>query len=81
VLLGQVYAATGRISAAISEYQLGLSADQDGSIHYQLSRLYQRIGDKVDAKREIRISQEVRERWDRQAHIDLGQSQVEAMSP
>jgi len=80
VLLGQVYAATGRISAAISEYNLGLSADQDGSIHYQLSRLYQKIGDKANAEEEIRISQKVRERWDHQARIDLGQSQPDAIS-
>lgn len=80
VLLGQVYAATGRISAAISEYKLGLSADQDGSIHYQLSRLYQKLGDRANAEKEIRVSQKVRERWDRQARIDLGQSQPDAMS-
>jgi tetratricopeptide (TPR) repeat protein len=80
LLLGRVYAATERIPAAISEYRLGLSSDQDGGIHYQLSRLYQKVGDKADAEKEIRISQEVRERWDRQARIDLGQSQAQAMS-
>jgi tetratricopeptide (TPR) repeat protein len=74
VLLGQVYAATGSVPAAISQYKLGLTSDQDGSIHYQLARLYQKIGDKTNAEEEIQISKEIRERWDEQALIDLGQS-------
>ena len=45
-LLGQVYAETDRIPAAISEYKTGLPADQDGSIHFQLARLYQKMGEK-----------------------------------
>lgn len=77
VLLGQVYAATGRIPAAISQYRMGLTSDQDGSIHYQLARLYQRIGDKNSAEEEMRLSKQIRGRWDEQAHIDLGQSPTE----
>lgn len=73
VLLGQVYAATDRVAAAISQYKLGLTSDQDGRVHYQLARLYQKTGDKANAEKEIRISKEIRNRWDQQAHIDLGQ--------
>ena len=80
VLLGQVYAANGRLPAAISQYKLGLASDRDGSIHYQLARLYEQIGDKANAEEEVRISREIRERWDRQAHIDLGQAQADARS-
>jgi len=73
VLLGQVYAATNRIPAAISEYKLGLVSDEDGSIHYQLARLYEKSGDKSAAAEEIRISQQLRRRWDDQAHTAFGQ--------
>jgi tetratricopeptide (TPR) repeat protein len=73
VLLGQVYAATNRIPEAISEYKQGLAIDDDGSIHYQLARLYEKSGDKDAAAEEIRISQQLRKRWDDQAHTALEQ--------
>ena len=73
VLLGQVYAETGRMPEAISEYKLGLSSDQDGSIHYQLARLYQKTGNSLAASEEIRISKQLRERWDNQAHVSMEQ--------
>ena len=73
VLLGQVYAATNRISEAISEYKLGLANDKDGSIHYQLARLYEKSGDKGAAEEQIRISQQLREHWDDQAHTAIEQ--------
>lgn len=78
VLLGQVYAATDRVAAAISQYKLGLTSDPDGRVHYQLARLYQKAGDKENAEKEIRISKEIRNGWDQQAHIDLGQSLPDA---
>jgi predicted Zn-dependent protease len=73
VLLGQVYAATNRIPAAISEYKQGLSSDGDGSIHYQLARLYEKSGDKDAAAEAIRESQQLRKRWDDQAHTAIEQ--------
>jgi tetratricopeptide (TPR) repeat protein len=73
ILLGQVYAETGRIPEAISEYKLGLSSDQDGSIHFQLARLYQKTGNSLTASEEIRISKQLRERWDNKAHVSLEQ--------
>lgn len=48
-LLGEVYAANGKTQEAIRELKLGLSSDQDGSLHYQLARLYIKAGDKPDA--------------------------------
>ena len=30
---------------ALRELKLGVDSDQDGSIHYQLARLYGRLGD------------------------------------
>ena len=44
-LLGQVYASQGDTQRAIEEYKLGLPSDTDGSVHYQLGRLYQRTGE------------------------------------
>jgi len=73
VLKGQVYAETNRIPEAIAEYKQGLSNDEDGSVHYQLARLYQKTGNKSAAEEEIRISKELRERWDNEAHISLEQ--------
>jgi tetratricopeptide (TPR) repeat protein len=78
ILRGQVYAETGRIAAAIAEYKLGMAGDEDGSIHYQLARLYQKTGNKAAAAEEIRLSKQLRERWDNQAHLDLGQPLTEA---
>jgi tetratricopeptide (TPR) repeat protein len=44
-LLGQVYASQGDTKRAIDEYKLGLPSDDDGSVHFQLGRLYQRVGE------------------------------------
>jgi tetratricopeptide (TPR) repeat protein len=44
-LLGQVYASEGDTKRAIDEYKLGLSSDDDGSVHFQLGRLYQKTGE------------------------------------
>ena len=43
-LLGRVYANRGEDLRAIEELRKGLSSDDDGSIHFQLGRLYQKIG-------------------------------------
>jgi len=77
ILRGQVYAETGKIAAAIAEYKLGVAGDEDGSVHYRLARLYQRTGDKAASAEEIRLSKQLRERWDNQAHLDLGQPLTE----
>jgi tetratricopeptide (TPR) repeat protein len=48
-MLGEVYAANGKTQEAIREMKLGLASDQDGSLHYQLARLYIKAGDKPAA--------------------------------
>ena len=45
VLLGQVYASQGDTAHAIEEFKAGLSSDDDGSVHFQLGRLYQKAGE------------------------------------
>jgi tetratricopeptide (TPR) repeat protein len=72
-LLGQVYAATDRIPAAVSEYKKGLSTDEDGSIHFQLGRLYQKSGDKNAAEEAFRESKRLRHQWDDRARLALQQ--------
>lgn len=54
-MLGETYAAEGKTEDAIAQMKMGLDSDQDGSLHYQLARLYSRTGDKADA--DIAISQ------------------------
>jgi len=44
-LISKVYASQGRTLDAISELQQALGADQDGSLHYELSMLFRRAGD------------------------------------
>lgn len=44
-LLGRVYAETGRTTDAIAQLKLGAESDSDGSVHYQLARLYRKAGD------------------------------------
>ena len=48
-LLGRAYAEEGRTDIAIQELQLALPGDKDGSIHYQLARLYRKTGNTVEA--------------------------------
>jgi len=45
-LLGQVYANQGDNERAIEEFKIGISSDDDGSLHYLLGRLYQKTGKK-----------------------------------
>jgi tetratricopeptide (TPR) repeat protein len=68
-LLGQVYASTDRIPAAILEYKKGLSTDEDGSIHFQLGRLYQKSGDRNAAEEAFRESRRLRQQWDGRSRL------------
>jgi Flp pilus assembly protein TadD len=48
-LISKVYASQGRTLDAISELQQALGADEDGSLHYELSMLYRRAGNEKGA--------------------------------
>ena len=48
-LLGEVYEEAGKTKDAITQLKLGLTSDDDGSIHYRLARLYRQIGDQQSA--------------------------------
>jgi tetratricopeptide (TPR) repeat protein len=71
--LGRVYAETDRVEAAIAEYKLGLSTDEDGSIHYQVARLYQKSGNKVAAAEAFKESKRLVDRRHDRARIALEQ--------
>jgi tetratricopeptide (TPR) repeat protein len=65
-LLGRCYASTDNGSDAIREFTLALAGDQDGSIHYELARLYRKNGDIPAMKSALAVSERLRkERLDR----------------
>jgi tetratricopeptide (TPR) repeat protein len=68
-LLGQVYFATDRFPQALSEFKLSQSDDDDGSIHYQLGRIYQKLGDKEKADEAFRVSKRLREQPDDRVNL------------
>jgi tetratricopeptide (TPR) repeat protein len=59
-LLGKVYAETNRTQQAIAELMLGLVDDKDGSLHYQIGRLYLKVGDHDLAKQAFEVSDQMR---------------------
>jgi tetratricopeptide (TPR) repeat protein len=76
-LLGQVYAETNKVPEAISEYKLGLTSDENGGIHYQLARLYQKTGDTKAAAEAFQASQRLRKQWDDRASVVIQQSSTD----
>jgi tetratricopeptide (TPR) repeat protein len=50
LLLGRVDVEDGDNADAIKQFELALPSDEDGSIHYQLSRLYRKTGDLAAAQ-------------------------------
>jgi tetratricopeptide (TPR) repeat protein len=73
-LLGQVYAESGKTQPAIEQLKLGLPSDQDGSLHYQLARLYRRAGDTKAAAVAIDQMKTIQQQYRRGAMIALQDS-------
>ena len=63
-LRGRVLAHNGRSKEAINELTQGLSSDGDGSVYYQLARLYQSSGDTKAAAAAFEKSQQIRAKRD-----------------
>jgi tetratricopeptide (TPR) repeat protein len=65
-LIGSAYAGMDRNQEAIEQLKMGLSSDISGSLHYQLARLYHKIGDEKNASAAMEemktIKQQRRER-------------------
>jgi Flp pilus assembly protein TadD len=59
-LLGKAYSRTGRTEQAIAELKLALVDDKDGTVHYQIARLYLKVGNRNAAKRAFNVSAQLR---------------------
>ena len=66
-LLSKVFAAQGDLSSAIRELETGLPSDDDGSLHFQLYRLYENAGDHEKAKLAMQQSQVLRKQMEDRA--------------
>ena len=80
-LLGRCYASTDKVNDAIREFTLALPGDEDGSIHYELARLYRKNGDMPAMKSALEVSERLhKERLDR-AHVAMAAIQQASSSP
>jgi tetratricopeptide (TPR) repeat protein len=70
-LLGEVFARTGRSKEALNELTQGLASDEDGSVHYQLARLYKEAGDERAAAAAFEKSKQIRASHDELARKAL----------
>ena len=70
-LLGEVFARTGRSKEALKELTQGLASDEDGSVHYQLARLYKEAGDLKAADAAFEKSKQIRASHDELARRAL----------
>jgi tetratricopeptide (TPR) repeat protein len=59
-LLGKVYAERGQTWRAVNEYKQALADDPDGSLHFRISRLYLKLGDKQAAEVALKESESIR---------------------
>jgi tetratricopeptide (TPR) repeat protein len=76
-LLGSVYAKTNRTQDAIAELKLALPDDKDGHIHYQLARLYLKIGDRDAAKQAFESSNRLRSEGLNRAAVAMQQTSTD----
>jgi superkiller protein 3 len=80
-LLGDVYAHTDRIHEAIAELKLALPDDKDGHVHYQIGRLYLKIGDQDSAKEAFRVSKQLIGQGVNRAAVAMQEGQDDSESP
>jgi tetratricopeptide (TPR) repeat protein len=79
-LLGKVYARTNRIQRAIVELKLALADDKDGQVHYQIARLYLKVGDRDSAKQAFDESDRIRKQGLTRAAVAMQQGQDDSES-
>jgi len=77
-LLGKVYAQTNRTQEAIAELRLALADDKDGHIHYQIARLYLKIGDRDSARHAFEVSDRIRRQGLTRAAVAMQQGEDDA---
>jgi tetratricopeptide (TPR) repeat protein len=76
ILLGEVYEGTGRTQDAISQLQMGLASDDDGSVYYRLARIYSRMGNKAAADAAIEHVKAIQEGRRQRAVVAVQDSSV-----
>jgi tetratricopeptide (TPR) repeat protein len=54
--MGTAYSELHEFEKSATEYQLAISGDHDGSVHYKLARVYQALGQKDKAAHEFALS-------------------------
>jgi len=79
-LLGRVYAQTDRTQQAIAELKLALPDDKDGTLHYQIARLYLKVGDRDSAKKAFEVSKRLRVEGLNRAAVALQQGEDDSES-
>jgi predicted Zn-dependent protease len=79
-LLGKVYAQTNRTKQAIAELKLALPDDKDGTIHYQIARLYLTVGDRDSATKAFEVSKRLRVEGLNRAVVALQQGEDDSES-
>ena len=79
-LLGNVYAKTNRTQAAIAELKLGLASDKDGSVHYQIARLYLKVGDRDSAMQAFEVSKRLHQQGLVRATVAVQQGEDDSES-
>ncbi len=79
-LLGKVYARTGRTEQAIAEFKLALADDKDGTVHYQIARLYLKVGDRDSAKQAFDVSRRIRSDGLNRAAVAMQQGEDDSES-
>jgi len=79
-LLGRAYAETNRTQEAIAEFKLGLADDKDGHIHYQIGRLYLKVGDRDSAKQAFEVSDRMRREQLTKAAVAMQQGENDTES-
>ena len=77
-LLGKVYANTNRTQEALAELKLALPSDKDGSIHYQIGRLYLKSGDRAAAQQSFDTSKRLQEEGLKKPLKDSGLLETES---
>jgi len=74
-LLGKVYAQTNRTQDAIAQLKLALADDKDGQLHYQIARLYLKVGDREAAEQAFHVSERLRSEGLHRAVVAIQQDQ------
>jgi len=79
-LLGGVYAAANRTQDAITELKMGLADDKDGRLHFQIARLYLKVGDRDSAKKAFAVSERLRSEGLTRAAVAMQQGENDSES-